>query len=49
MHIESGVTDINTAKQIAKKLYGSYMARDKVDKGMENMMIDTYKIMVQCM
>lgn len=46
MHIESGITDVNTAKQIAKKLYATYMVRDKPEKGMENLMVDTYRIMV---
>ncbi len=42
-----GITDINTAKAIAKKLFQTYSHGDIMDrKAMEKMLIDTYKVMV---
>lgn len=44
---QNGVTDIATAKAIARKLYTTYSLGGQVERSaMEKMMIDTYKIMV---
>lgn len=43
-----GITDINTAKAIAKKLFHTYSHGDIMDKrAMEKMLVDTYKVMVR--
>ena len=43
---QGGVTDLATAKGIARKLYASYGMGGNLDKGaMEKMMIDTYRIL----
>jgi hypothetical protein len=42
-----GITDINTAKSIARKLFQTYSQGDAMEpKSMERMLIDTYKVMV---
>lgn len=42
-----GITDINTAKGIAKKLFQTYAQGDSLErKAMERMLVDTYKVMV---
>ena len=44
--IEGGVTDVQTAKNVAKKLFQNYTNGSSLEKGVfEKMMIDTYKIM----
>ncbi len=44
---QAGVTDLATAKAIARKLYASYTMGGNLEKSaMEKMMIDTYKILV---
>lgn len=44
---QNGVTDMGTAKGIARKLFASYANGQQVEKSaMEKMMIDTYKILV---
>lgn len=44
---QNGVTDIVTAKVIARKLYATYSLGGQVERSaMEKMMADTYKIMV---
>lgn len=44
---QAGVTDLATAKAVARKLYASYTMGGNLEKGaMEKMMIDTYKILV---
>lgn len=43
---QNGVTDLATAKAIARKLYASYgMGGNFERNAMEKMMIDTYKIL----
>jgi hypothetical protein len=43
---QGGVTDLATAKGIARKLYASYGLGGSFERGaMEKMMIDTYKIL----
>lgn len=45
--IQGGVTDLGTAKAIARKLYASYTMGGNLERNaMEKMMIDTYKILV---
>lgn len=42
-----GITDINTAKAIAKRLFQTYSHGDVMDrKAMERMLVDTYRVMV---
>ena len=42
-----GVTDINTAKMIARKLYMQYSNGAQMERmAMERMLVDTYKVMV---
>jgi hypothetical protein len=42
-----GVTDLNTAKAVARKLYLSYTNGSQMERqSMEKMLVDTYKIMV---
>lgn len=44
---QNGVTDMGTAKSIARKLFATYSYGSQVDKNsMEKMMVDTYKILV---
>lgn len=44
---QGGVTDLATAKGIARKLFASYSGGGNFDRGaMERMMVDTYKILV---
>lgn len=46
---QNGVTDMGTAKSIARKLFAnySYGTQEYIDKSsMEKMMIDTYKLLV---
>ena len=44
---QNGVTDMGTAKSIARKLFANYSYGGHLDKSaMEKMMIDTYKILV---
>lgn len=46
---QSGVTDINTAKMVARKLYMQYCNSSQMERtSMEKMLVDTYKIMVHC-
>lgn len=46
--MQSGVTDITTAKNIARKLFLSYANGSQIEKqSLEKMLSDTYKIMVQ--
>ena len=43
-----GVTDVNTAKMIARKLYMQYSTGGQMERmAMERMLVDTYKIMVR--
>ena len=45
--LQGGVTDINTAKAIARKLFMQYNRGNQMERmGMENMLVDTYKVMV---
>ena len=45
--ITGGVTDVNTARSVAKKLYANYSNGSSIEKhALEKMLIDTYKIMV---
>jgi hypothetical protein len=45
--LQGGVTDINTAKAVARKLYFQYTNGNQLERqSMEKMLIDTYKIMV---
>lgn len=45
---QGGVTDINTAKLVARKLYMQYCNGSLMERSaMERMLVDTYKIMVQ--
>ena len=42
-----GVTDINTAKGVARKLYMQYCNGGSMERiAMERMLVDTYKVMV---
>ena len=42
-----GVTDLNTAKHVAKRLYLQYCNGSSMERNaMELMLVDTYKIMV---
>jgi len=42
-----GITDINTAKGIARRLFATYSQSEAMErKSMERMLVDTYKIMV---
>lgn len=44
---QGGVTDINTAKSVARKLYMQYCNSGQMERlAMERMLIDTYRIMV---
>ena len=46
---QNGVTDMGTAKSIARKLFANYTygGQEYIDKSsMEKMMIDTYKLLV---
>ena len=46
---QNGVTDMGTAKSIARKLFATYTygGQEYIDKSsMERMMVDTYKILV---
>ena len=44
---QGGVTDINTAKAVARKLYMQYCNGGQMEKlAMERMLVDTYKVMV---
>ena len=44
---QGGVTGINTAKSIARKLYMQYCNSAQMERlAIENMLVDTYKIMV---
>jgi hypothetical protein len=44
---QGGVTDINTAKTIARKLYMQYCNGGQMEKmAMERMLVDTYRVMV---
>lgn len=44
---QGGVTDLNTAKYIAKRLYMQYCNGSTMERNaMERMLVDTYKIMV---
>lgn len=44
---QGGVTDINTAKSVARKLYMQYCNGGQMERlAMERMLIDTYRIMV---
>lgn len=44
---QGGVTDINTAKSVARKLYIQYCNGGQMERlAMERMLIDTYRIMV---
>lgn len=43
---QGGVTDLGTAKGIARKLFASYAMGGSFDRNaMEKMMVDTYKIL----
>lgn len=45
--LQGGVTDINTAKAVARKLYMQYCNGGQMEKmAMERMLVDTYKVMV---
>ena len=45
--MQGGVTDINTAKAVARKLYMQYCNGGQMERmAMERMLIDTYKTMV---
>ena len=45
--IQNGVTDLNTAKAVAKKLFNTYSNSNGIERdALEKMLIDTYKIMV---
>lgn len=45
---QGGVTDITTAKVVAKRLYMQYCGSSQMERNsMERMLIDTYKIMVE--
>ncbi len=44
---QGGVTDINTAKVVARRLYMQYCNSSQMERNsMERMLVDTYKIMV---
>lgn len=44
---QGGVTDINTAKLVARRLYMQYCSSSQMERNsMERMLVDTYKIMV---
>lgn len=44
---QGGVTDINTAKQVARRLYSQYCTGSQMERtAMERMLVDTYKSMV---
>jgi hypothetical protein len=46
--LQGGVTDISTAKQVAKRLYMQYSGGSQMERSsMERMLVDTYKIMVR--
>jgi hypothetical protein len=46
--LQGGVTDILTAKQVAKRLYTQYCVGSQMERSsMERMLVDTYKIMVR--
>ena len=46
--LQGGVTDILTAKQVAKRLYMQYSTGSQMERSsMERMLVDTYKIMVR--
>jgi hypothetical protein len=43
-----GITDIHTAKSVARRLFQTYTHGDTLDrKGMEKMLVDTYRLMVE--
>ena len=45
---QGGVTDINTAKTIARKLYMQYCNGGQMERmAMERMLVDTYRVMVR--
>lgn len=45
--MQGGVTDLATAKAVARKLYMQYTSGSSMERqGMERMLVDTYKIMV---
>ena len=45
--LQGGVTDINTAKAVARKLYMQYCNGGQMERmAMERMLVDTYKVMV---
>lgn len=45
---QGGVTDLNTAKHVAKRLYMQYCNGSSMERNsMERMLVDTYKIMVR--
>ena len=46
--MQGGVTDMNTAKSVARKLFVSYSNGSELEKeSLERMLMDTYKIMVE--
>ena len=45
--LQGGVTDINSAKAVARKLYMQYCNGGQMERmSMERMLVDTYKVMV---
>lgn len=45
---QGGVTDIATAKMVARRLYTQYCSGSQMERAsMERMLVDTYKIMVK--
>lgn len=45
--MQGGVTDIATAKMVARRLYTQYCNSSLMERNaMERMLVDTYKIMV---
>ena len=45
---QGGVTDINTAKAVARKLYMQFCSGGQMERlAMERMLVDTYKVMVR--
>ena len=44
---QGGVTDIATAKLVARRLYSQYCSSGQMERAsMERMLVDTYRIMV---
>lgn len=42
-----GITDIHTAKSVARRLFQTYAQGESLDKkAMERMLVDTYRLMV---